>query len=70
MSCETQLAQARAALHALMTGKQKVSVQYEGRKVQYSEVNKQELVAYIKTLEQQCGTSSTALRGEPFGVTW
>jgi hypothetical protein len=71
MSCETKLAEAKAALHQLMLGKSMVSLQYEGRRVQYTAASRTDLETYIKKLEAECGgSSSTGGRGEPFEVTW
>lgn len=59
------LAEARQALHALMTGKQVVRIQKDGRSVEYSAVNKRDLVAYINQLERQHDNNQ---RRRPAGV--
>lgn len=50
-----QLAEAKAALHALNTGQQVASVDYDGRKVAYSAITIADLRAHIRTLETALG---------------
>lgn len=57
MATQEQLADAQAALHQLLTGKKAVKVQKDGRMVEYTPINRQELERYIYTLQQQLGTS-------------
>lgn len=47
----TQLAQAREAYHALMTGKATVSVSYADKTVTYSQASANNLLAYINSLQ-------------------
>lgn len=68
MSCETDLADAKAARHALLTGKQMVRARYEGTDVQFTPADLPALERYIARLEAECGSPSG--RGEPFGVIW
>lgn len=55
MTCETDLAQAQAALHALMTGEQVVSVTTNGRTTQYNQTDVEALRTYVKELQAECG---------------
>lgn len=67
--CQQYLADARAALHAISTGKHRQTVQYGERRVTYTQANVQELRAYIAELEAQCGCSQRNTR-RPFEVMW
>ena len=69
-TCAELLAQAREALHKLLTGTQMVSVGYRERRVQYTQANVNELRQYIRELEAQCGDSGNAKPRRPFEVTW
>jgi len=58
LTCVEKLAEARAALHSLLTGTIQVSVTYEGRGVSFrnsssDDINK--LRVYILELEALCG---------------
>lgn len=53
MATQQQLDEARAALHNLITGKAVVSIQKNGRKVEYNLANKAELQGYISQLESE-----------------
>lgn len=53
--CVQRLAEARLALHELQIGKSVVEVWHEDGRMRYNAANKQDLVAYITTLESQCG---------------
>ena len=58
LTCVQKLAEARAALHALMTGAQEQAVSYEGRSVQFrasASADLDKLRIYIQELEAQCG---------------
>jgi len=55
MSLETQLLEAREAYHNLLTGQAVVSIQRDGRTVEFSQTNKRDLAAYIASLESQLG---------------
>lgn len=50
---ETQLAEARAALHQLQLGALQVAVEYDGRRVQFSPTSVGRLETYVKTLEDR-----------------
>lgn len=50
---QTLLDEAKAARHALLVGKQTVSVGYGANSVQYSKSNLPELVRYIRELQSQ-----------------
>lgn len=71
-TCPEKLAEARDALHSLLTGTKEVSVQYGERRITYNNVNRAELVAYVAQLEAECGDASNkdAARRRPFGVVW
>lgn len=64
---ETQLAEARQALHKLLTGRSVVSVQIDGVTTQYSQANLPALRSYIESLEFDLGIKS-ARRVRPAGV--
>lgn len=54
------LAEAEAALHALMTGQKEVSVGYDGKTVTYTKASEAGLRAYIADLRRQLGTGGRA----------
>jgi len=54
-TCETKLAEAKTALHALVTGEQVASVTVNGRTTQYTQTNIAELRRYVLELENECG---------------
>ena len=58
----TQLDEARAALHQLQIGEGVTSIRKDGRMVEYSAANAASLKQYIKTLELQAGTGSAGKR--------
>jgi flagellar biosynthesis chaperone FliJ len=62
---QSQLSEARAALHALMTGKQVVRIQKDGRSVEYTATRKRDLEQYINQLERQIDNNK---RRRPAGV--
>lgn len=62
MTIETQLAEAQDALHKLMTGQAVVSIQRDGKTVQFQQSNRADLQAYISTLQTQLGSSSRRRR--------
>lgn len=66
---ETKLAEARTALHALLTGQKKVSVRYEGTTVEYRNFAEdiERLRTYIRELEIETGAKPAR---KPFGVMW
>lgn len=59
---ETLLAEARNALHRLMTTGQQVEVSYEGRTVRYSSATVGRLETYIRDLETQLARATGAPR--------
>lgn len=62
-----RLAEAQAALHALMTGRQVVTVtDPTGRRVEYSAANRKDLEAYIQTLT----AAELGATRRPFEVEW
>jgi hypothetical protein len=67
-----KLDEARTALHTLLIGGKRVSIRYEGRSVEYSSANIQELRTYIRQLERELeieqGVTTTSRR--PFEVAW
>lgn len=65
--CATKLAEAKAALHALMTGQQVVQVDNgpNGTRVSYTQANRGALQVYIRDLEAQCGDTATTPRRRP-----
>lgn len=60
--CVTRLAEARTALHAMITGKQRVTVSYLGQSVTYTPSTRHELERYVRQLEAECGDTTTAGR--------
>lgn len=52
---QARLAEAEAAMHALMTGTQEVSVQYEGHETTFSRTSEDRLRRYIDSLKRQLG---------------
>lgn len=59
MATTQQLQEAKAALHNLMTGKAVVSLQRDGRRVEYTPANKSQLQSYINQLESELNSRST-----------
>ena len=67
--CEVRLAEARTALHKLMTGSAVVEVLHGDQKIRFSEANRVDLESYIQKLENQCGgVDGTPARRTPLGV--
>ena len=71
-SCEDKLAEAKEALHQLLTGRKIATVGYGDRRVSYTQANISDLRAYISELEAECGSSeeATTNRRRPFRVIW
>lgn len=65
MATRAELDEARLALHELMTGARVVSIQKDGRRVDYSQASIGELKKYIRELEVMLGLSG---RRPPAGV--
>lgn len=59
MATTQQLQEAKAALHNLMTGKAVVSLQRDGRRVEYTPASKSQLQSYINQLESELNARST-----------
>lgn len=58
MTLEEQLADAKAQYHLLVTGQQaKVYVDQNGERVEYTQANRRDLLAYIERLERQVAGS-------------
>ncbi|GDX06649.1 phage head-tail joining protein [Buttiauxella sp. A111] len=57
MATRAELDEARQALHQLMVGKRVVSIQKDGRRLEYTSVNVIDLKKYIKELEDALGLS-------------
>ena len=68
MTNAEKLAEAEAALHALLTGKRSVSVGYGDTKVEFSQVNIDELRRYIAELK--AATDPCTYKRRPFGVAF
>lgn len=62
MSTESDLAEARRALHLLMTGQRAVSVAYEAESVTYTAATEGNLRRYIAELETKLGLRKCARR--------
>lgn len=50
---EAQITEAKTALHSLMIGGRTVAIEYDGRRVQYSQGSAAALQTHIRNLEQQ-----------------
>lgn len=66
MSTQTELDQARAAYHKLLTGKAVVSVTVDGVQTSYAQADSAKLKAYIESLVAEL--SPTTKRRRPAGV--
>lgn len=59
VTCKQYLAEARAAYHGLMIGRNVMLVtDQNGERVQFTQANKTDLLTYIRQLEAQCGDCS------------
>ena len=65
MATMIELREARDALHRLMIGQRVVTVQKDGRRVEFTAVSVGELKKYIAQLETELGLSG---RRSPLGV--
>jgi hypothetical protein len=66
-----RLAEAQTALHALMTGKQVVSItDPSGRRVDFTAAKREDLERYIQNLRAQTASDGSVARRGPFEVTW
>ena len=63
MATQTELDQARAALHQLSLGRHAVSVEKDGRKTTFNQVNKAQLQAYVAELELALGVTTRRRSG-------
>lgn len=59
---EQRLAQAREALHKLLTGASTVQLSYQGESITYSSTDEGRLRNYIRELESQLGIGSNRTR--------
>jgi len=62
MATLQQLNEAREALHLLITGQSTVSVQRDGKRVEFTPANRRDLENYITQLEGQLGVGAQARR--------
>ncbi|WP_176086956.1 gpW family head-tail joining protein [Martelella sp. HB161492] len=70
ITLESQLSEARLALHKLETGRSAVTLSYDGETVTYSGADRASLRAYIRGLETELGIRSSSRprgRGVIFG---
>lgn len=67
MSTQQQLTEARSALHRLIIGESMVSLQRDGKRVEFAQANRGDLERYIAHLESQLGVGQPRRRG-PAGV--
>lgn len=67
MSTQQQLIEARSALHRLIIGESMVSLQRDGKRVEFAQANRGALERYITQLEGQLGLGQPSRRG-PAGV--
>ncbi|WP_146592214.1 gpW family head-tail joining protein [Puniceibacterium confluentis] len=56
---ETQLSEAEAALHRVMTGDSVTVVGYEGHRTEFTPVDESRLRRYIQSLKRQLGQSGS-----------
>ncbi|QTG12345.1 phage tail protein [Agrobacterium tumefaciens] len=62
MTLQERIADAKAALHDLMTGRRvRVVVDQNGERVEYSAANRADLSAYIAMLEAELSTRTKAV---------
>lgn len=67
MANQQLLSEARQALHLLITGQSTVSVQRDGKRVEFTPASRRDLEIYITQLEGQLGVGAQARR-RPAGV--
>lgn len=67
MSTQDQLQEARQALHRLLTGTSTVSIQRDGKRVEFAQIQRADLERYINQLEATAGGGGARRRG-PAGV--
>ena len=70
MACADDLAEARAALKALVTGQAVASISFEGEQTTFRRTDLSQLRAYIRDLEAECGEDTTAARRRPARVVY
>lgn len=63
MATLEQLNEARAALHRLNIGTSTVSIQRDGKRVEFTPINRADLERYIDQLETQLGQPGNRRRG-------
>ena len=63
MATLEQLNEARAALHRLSIGTSTVSIQRDGKRVEFTPINRADLERYIDQLETQLGQPGNRRRG-------
>lgn len=68
---QTQLAEARAAFHALNTGRMaRVVVDQNGERVEFTATNRNALYGYIQQLERLLAPGSTPPKNGPAGFVF
>lgn len=67
MATLEQLNEARAALHRLNIGTSTVSIQRDGKRVEFTPINRADLERYIAQMEADLGQPGNRRRG-PAGV--
>ncbi|MGF6692664.1 gpW family head-tail joining protein [Metapseudomonas resinovorans] len=63
MVADTRLQEARQALHLLITGQSTVSIQRDGKRVEFAQANRGDLEKYINLLEVEAGAANPRRRG-------
>ncbi len=66
-TCLEWLGQARLAYQTLMTTGKAVRIAHGDREVEYNRISAKDLMAYIRSLEAQCGCESNRRRPMMFG---
>ena len=67
MTVQQKLAEAEKAYHALLTGTQAVTIEKDGRKVEFNRINISRLRAYIAELKADLNPS-LSMRRRPAGA--
>lgn len=70
MACADDLAEAKAALHALVIGGGVVRIAFEGESTEFQPADAPRLRAYIRDLEAECGESAATMSRAPARVLY
>lgn len=70
MACVDDLAEAKGALKALLTGQAVASFSFEGEQTTFRKNDIGQLRAYIRDLESECGDDPDTARRRPMRVVY